>query len=106
MNSDQLVPFGEGFKGDYAPYKYKLIEVFVLSKIVNEFGMPFIFIQNSKKREYRKTIYKGENFFIDSEAFKRFLKYYNPPENSYKIKIHFSFDTTKSSNIFKNYVDF
>jgi hypothetical protein len=106
MASDKLIPYGEGIKGDFEPFPYKLMEVFVLKKIVNEEGLPFIHVQNAKKREYRKTLFKDDTFYTNSEEFKRFLKYYNPKKTDYRVVIHYSFNVVKASSIFKKYIDF
>lgn len=101
---DVQVPIGTGVKGDYKPYDFKFYTLTVKNKIVNKYGLPFLHSEYAEKREYLTTLLPNQTFKFTSITLPRFLKYYNPKNSDYTLKVEYSFMSTSIKNIFEDFV--
>lgn len=107
MSSDAFVPYGAGIKGDGGKkYPFKFYRITPLRNITNKKGFPFLHNEYASKREYLKTLKIGTSYRMTSIKYERFLKYYNPDPNSYKIEIECSFKQIPIKTFYKKFISY
>ncbi|MDI4567810.1 MAG: hypothetical protein E7Y34_01875, partial [Mycoplasma sp.] len=111
MNSNDLCPIGEPFNKQEIDFNYyQLFEIEILKPITNKNGLPFFVNFNNgekikKSKQYLKELKPKMKSYMDTNEFKRFLKYYSNDFSNFKVNVFATFNVKTMKDIFGDYVD-
>ncbi len=101
---DIEVPYGRPKKGDHKDYPFKFYKLIPKKKIVNKFGLPFMWNSLSDKREYLKILKPYSIYYLTSITYERFKKYYTDDTSAYDLEVEFSFKSIPINTYFNSFV--